>query len=270
MSSLTRTVFLLRQSRTASIIIFAAVCISCLFAMPAAAVNQAITEGELMSDASMVSLLSQSLGGDEGLALIAWEGMTAEEKGLFRDDAAKLVRIYKESPVRFENLPSLRYQLYWMKAGLVSQAWMHEVAENADFSDKKLREYYAANIGRYKKNSMVKYRQIVCSSETDARVVYSALSSARADFADLAESSSLDPRSAANGGDMGWVSRDRLKSDVAALLFELPVNQISVPTRIDNYWVIYEVLARDEGKTIIFEQCREQVMTDMFYDSLIN
>lgn len=70
------------------------------------------------------------------------------------------------------------------------------------------------------------------------------------DFAALAKQYSQDETSKANGGDLGWVPRGVLEPQLEAVIFEIPVNQISdvVMTRFGYH--IAQVTAKEESRPL--------------------
>lgn len=63
-------------------------------------------------------------------------------------------------------------------------------------------------------------------------------------FAALAREYSQDPASAANGGDLGWMSADQVVPAFAKAMDSVPLNKISAPFKSAFGWHIIEVSAR--------------------------
>ena len=66
------------------------------------------------------------------------------------------------------------------------------------------------------------------------------------DFANMAKMYSLDARSAANGGDLGWVVADELVQPFSEAILAMPLNTISKPVKTPFGWHLIEVLERKE------------------------
>ena len=64
------------------------------------------------------------------------------------------------------------------------------------------------------------------------------------DFAVMAKQYSLDPASAAKGGDLGWVVRDELVQPFADAMDKLPLRTVSKPVKSQFGWHLIEVLDR--------------------------
>ncbi|HYK26182.1 MAG TPA: peptidylprolyl isomerase [Steroidobacteraceae bacterium] len=67
---------------------------------------------------------------------------------------------------------------------------------------------------------------------------------AGADFAVLARTSSEDPGSAPDGGDLGWASPDTYPPELASAVEKLEVNDISEPFHSQYGWEIVQLLGR--------------------------
>jgi foldase protein PrsA len=71
-----------------------------------------------------------------------------------------------------------------------------------------------------------------------------------ADFAALAKQYSKDETSKANGGDLGWVPRGVLDPRLEAVIFELPINQVSDVVTTQFGYHIAQVLEKDKSRPL--------------------
>lgn len=81
------------------------------------------------------------------------------------------------------------------------------------------------------------------------------------DFALMAKQYSLDPSSAAKGGDLGWVISDELVKPFAEAMEKLPLHTISKPVKSQFGWHLIEVLER---KTIDDSDAYKRQQVRMF------
>ena len=82
------------------------------------------------------------------------------------------------------------------------------------------------------------------------------------DFAQLARSNSQDTVSAAQGGDLGWVSPGDLVPEFEEVMNSLKVGEVSQPFETQYGWHIVQVLGRrehDNTKDAIRNQAREAI-----------
>lgn len=66
------------------------------------------------------------------------------------------------------------------------------------------------------------------------------------DFAHMAKMYSLDAKSAANGGDLGWVVAEELVKPFSEAMADLPLHTVSKPVKTQYGWHLIEVLERKE------------------------
>lgn len=70
------------------------------------------------------------------------------------------------------------------------------------------------------------------------------------DFAALAKQYSKDETSKANGGDLGWVPRGVLDPQLEAVIFEIPVNQVSDVVTTQFGYHVAQVLAKEKSRPL--------------------
>jgi peptidyl-prolyl cis-trans isomerase SurA len=82
------------------------------------------------------------------------------------------------------------------------------------------------------------------------------------DFATVAEAVSEDTGSAAEGGDLGWVSPGDTVPEFEEVIGSIPLNEISEPIKSRFGWHLIEVLERrshDTTDEVKREQCARQI-----------
>jgi peptidyl-prolyl cis-trans isomerase D len=85
------------------------------------------------------------------------------------------------------------------------------------------------------------------------------LSAGKKDFATLARELSDDPANKDKGGNLGWMTRERVPADFAEAVFSLPLGKPSlVRTRIG--WHLVEVTGRKPLELRTFEDAKSEVM----------
>ena len=102
-------------------------------------------------------------------------------------------------------------------------------------------------------------------SDNDAREKISRLRDriiAGSDFATLAKASSDDPGSAAEGGDLGWVSPGKMVPEFEEAMNKLQPGDISLPFETQYGWHIVQVLSRrqyDDTESYLKNQARQLI-----------
>ena len=82
------------------------------------------------------------------------------------------------------------------------------------------------------------------------------------DFAGLAQTSSQDVGSAADGGDLGWSTADQFVPDFAKVVNDAKVDEISEPFHTQYGWHIVQVLGRrkyDDTKELQRKEAADQI-----------
>ena len=131
-----------------------------------------------------------------------------------------------------------------------------------------MRQHYNQNLVVYQKPERVSARHILFmamdkSEEESAAIEEQArkvLEEVRAggDFVKLAAQHSEDPASAADGGDLGWVTRGQMDLEFEKGAFALKVGEISDLVKSSFGFHIIKADDREEGGTRPFEDVKEQ------------
>ena len=145
-----------------------------------------------------------------------------------------------------------------------------EIQPKVKVSDEDVRKFYDDNRDKFATPAQVRASHILLRfppEATDAdkaalREKAAALqkrAAAGEDFAALAKENSEDPGSAANGGDLGFFTRERMVKPFADAAFALDVGQVSgvVETRF-GYHVI-KVTDRKEASERSFDEVKDQI-----------
>jgi peptidyl-prolyl cis-trans isomerase C len=108
----------------------------------------------------------------------------------------------------------------------------------------------------------VRARVIMSYTQAEAADVLAALA-AGADFAEEARKVSKDA-SAAAGGDLGFVRRESVSPDIAAVLFSLAPGQTTAfPVRSAGAWFVIKVESRRQLPALTFEQARGRLTQEL-------
>jgi foldase protein PrsA len=106
--------------------------------------------------------------------------------------------------------------------------------------------------------------QIVVASQTEAMQVLRELQ-AGANFSTLAKERSIDNLTAANGGDLGWVSStDRdLPDHVKETIASIKLGEDSNPVPVDGKFMIIRVLERKDAEQLAYSEVKEQIRREL-------
>jgi peptidyl-prolyl cis-trans isomerase C len=126
-------------------------------------------------------------------------------------------------------------------------------------TDAALKQAYedVANATRSRQEAHV--RHILVETEAEAKQVVAELKKG-ADFGALAKKDSKDA-SAANGGDLGFVSRAQLEPDFGKAVFALDIGKTSDPVKTRFGWHVIRVEEKRDGQVPPFDQIKPMLET---------
>jgi foldase protein PrsA len=133
--------------------------------------------------------------------------------------------------------------------------------------DEELLAFYNNHPERYARPMQVRLWQIVVASEEEAGQVISELKQG-ANFQTLAKERSIDSLTAANGGDMGWISLGdtRLPDASKDIVADLGTKKTSNAVKLDeDNYVIYRIAERREEQQQTFDQVKEEIRRELAF-----
>jgi peptidyl-prolyl cis-trans isomerase C len=130
-------------------------------------------------------------------------------------------------------------------------------AGKAALSDEAEHKVYDEAIKQVKNEEEVHARHILVPTEDEAKAILAQLKGG-ADFAALAKEKSKDP-GAAEGGDLGYFTKDQMVPEFAEVAFKLNKGQVSDPVKTQFGWHIIKVEDKRTKPTPTFEQVKPQI-----------
>ncbi len=169
--------------------------------------------------------------------------------------------------------------------GMSEQSWREQIREQIVVSamrnlrvDSKVtvsplavRDAYDRDADRYTSQPKVKLRMIVIGkgeSPNDMAIQREKLEEAVAalkdgiEFSEVAKKYSEDSR-AKDGGDRGWMARDMLREDLAALAFSVGVGEVSEPVDIGMQTCLLKVEDRLDAEMISFDEAQPKIEREL-------
>jgi peptidyl-prolyl cis-trans isomerase C len=125
-------------------------------------------------------------------------------------------------------------------------------------TDEAMHKVYDDATKQMKPEEEVHARHILVETEDEAKAVKEELQKG-ADFAELAKSKSKDPSAAAEGGDLGFFSKDQMVPEFADAAFKLEKGQTSDPVKSPFGWHIIQVEEKRTRPVPEFEQVKPQL-----------
>ncbi len=132
-------------------------------------------------------------------------------------------------------------------------------AGHAAVTDDAMHKVYGDAIKQMPAEQEVHARHILVPTEDEAKAIEAELKKG-ADFATLAKEKSKDP-GAAEGGDLGYFTKDQMVPEFADVAFKLDKGQISDPVKTQFGWHIIKVEDKRIKPTPTFDEVKAQLQT---------
>jgi peptidyl-prolyl cis-trans isomerase C len=153
--------------------------------------------------------------------------------------------------------PAVKHQLTFDRNKVLMEALLQKAGRTAQ-TDDALHQLYDQAVKQMKPEEEVHAHHILVATEDEAKQIQAALKNG-ADFAALAKEKSKDPSGAANGGDLGWFTKDQMVPEFADAAFKLDKGQISDPVHTQFGWHIIRVDDKRIKPTPTFDQVKPQL-----------
>jgi peptidyl-prolyl cis-trans isomerase C len=121
-------------------------------------------------------------------------------------------------------------------------------AGKAAMTDDELHKVYNEAIKQTPNEQEVRARHILVATESEAKDIEAQLKNG-ADFATLAKQKSKDP-GAAEGGELGYFTKDQMVPEFAEAAFKLDKGQISDPIKTQFGWHVIYVARRAQAELV--------------------
>jgi parvulin-like peptidyl-prolyl isomerase len=173
-----------------------------------------------------------------------------------------------ETAMQSQGIPHEAALRQWIKSQLLQQKWLEiQIDPETEVSEQQALDWYTAHRVELSLPQRIQLRHVFLptldhpSAEAEATLAAALieLSAGRKNFATLASELSEDPATKDRGGELGWMSRERLPADFAATAFALADHQ---PTLIRSKlgWHLAEITARKPPELPSFEQARAEII----------
>jgi peptidyl-prolyl cis-trans isomerase C len=147
-------------------------------------------------------------------------------------------------------------RLTFARNKLLMETMMQSVGKDA-VTDAALRKVYDEAAKQIGDEQEVRARHILVETEADAKALLTELKKGT-DFAALAKQKSKDP-GAAEGGDLGYFTKDQMVPEFAEIAFKLDKGQTSDPVKTQFGWHIIKVEDKRKREVPSFAQVKPQL-----------
>ncbi len=205
-----------------------------------------ITQADLERDIKHLPDFAQKL----------FEGPDGRRK--FLDEMIKKELLYQEAVKKgVDKDPEYVRKLEeFKKLTLIGQLLEKEIEVKARVTEQDVKDYYEKHQDELAAVSQIKASHILVKTEEDAKKILERLKKGE-DFAAAARKSSIDPGSAANGGDLGYFSSGQMVPEFESAAAKLKVGEVSSePVKTKFGYHIIKVTDKKKGKPVEFEKIK--------------
>src|SRR5580698_444467 len=154
--------------------------------------------------------------------------------------------------------PDVQRRLAFDRNRVLMEALLRQ-AGKAAVTDAAMHQVYDDAVKQMPSEEEVHARHILVPTEDEAKAIEAELKKG-ADFATLAKEKSKDP-GAADGGDLGYFTKDQMVPEFATVAFALEPGKISDPVKSQFGWHIIKVEEKRSRKAPDFDQVKAQIET---------
>ena len=152
--------------------------------------------------------------------------------------------------------PDFKRRLAFLRNKLLMGYELQREAKTA-LTDEALHQTYDEAVRSMAGQEEVRARHILVDDEDEAKKVLDQLKSG-ADFAALAKEKSKDP-GAAEGGDLGYFTKDQMVPEFADVAFKMYPGQLSNPVKTQFGWHVIKVEDRRTKQPPEFDKVKDQI-----------
>jgi peptidyl-prolyl cis-trans isomerase C len=154
--------------------------------------------------------------------------------------------------------PDFKRRLAFLRNKLLMGYELQQEAKTA-VTDEALHQTYDEAVKSMAGQEEVRARHILVESEDEAKALLEQLKNG-ADFATLAKEKSKDP-GAAEGGDLGYFTKDQMVPEFADVAFKMYPGQLSNPVKTQFGWHVIKVEDRRTKQPPEFDKVKDQIET---------
>ena len=156
---------------------------------------------------------------------------------------------------KLDQTPDFPKKVAYYRQKLLMEALLTKVAKQAA-TDAEMKKVYEAAAKAQKPEMEIHARHILVATKAEADAALKRIKAGE-DFAKVAKEVSKDP--GAEGGDLGWFTKERMVPAFAAAAFKLKPGQVSEPVKTQFGWHIIKVEGERESKFPPFDKVKDQL-----------
>jgi peptidyl-prolyl cis-trans isomerase C len=173
---------------------------------------------------------------------------------------ADMILIAKAAEAKkIDDNEDFKRQMAFIRNKLLMETMM-QTEGKAALSEAALHKVYDDATKQMTSEEEVRARHILVETEDEAKAILAELKGG-ADFAELAKEKSKDPGAAAEGGDLGYFTKDQMVPEFADVAFKMEKGGLSEPVKSQFGWHIIRVEDKRMRPVPEFDKVRSQIET---------
>ncbi len=182
----------------------------------------------------------------------------AQKKGLLVDYMVDLkVGAQAAEAAKVGDTPEFKRKLAYFRDKLLLDDYLEQEAKKAATPEAE-KAVYEQTVKLMKPEDEVHARHILVDNEAEAKKIAARIKGGE-DFSKVAAETSKDPGSKAEGGDLGWFSKERMVPEFADAAFALKPRQVSDPVKTQFGWHVIKVEDTRTKPQPSFDELKEQI-----------
>jgi peptidyl-prolyl cis-trans isomerase C len=150
----------------------------------------------------------------------------------------------------------VKHRIQFERGKVLMETLLQDAGTKA-MTDDAMHKVYEDAVKQMANEQEVHARHILVATEDEAKAIEDQLKKG-ADFATLAKEKSKDP-GAAEGGDLGYFTKDQMVPEFAEVAFKLDKGQISDPVKTQFGWHIIKIEDKRTKPTPTFDEVKGQI-----------
>jgi peptidyl-prolyl cis-trans isomerase C len=153
--------------------------------------------------------------------------------------------------------PQFAARLAFLREQALMKTYLEKIGNEA-VTDEAVQKVYAETVKEMKPEQEVRARHILVETEEEAKAIAERLAKGE-DFAAIAKEASKDPGSGAEGGDLGFFTKEQMVPEFAEAAFKLEPGKVSEPVKSQFGWHVIKVEEKRERPVPPLEEVRAQI-----------
>lgn len=150
-----------------------------------------------------------------------------------------------------------------------------EILDKVEVNEEEISEYYEQNKINFTEKEQIHLYNILLNTEEEAQAVLEQLK-AEGDFSEIAKEKSTGP-SAAQGGDLGYISKGTIIPEIEEVVFALEIEELSNIVKTDYGFHILKITDKKAETIKTLEEVKEEIIQTLLptkqkeaFDNLLN